>query len=158
MESLIRKKLTIAAAESCTGGLLSNRLTDVSGSSACFKAGVIVYANEAKESFLGVAGRTLKLHGAVSAPVAIEMARAIKHYACADIGISITGIAGPTGGTKAKPVGLVYIALVTDKECAVKELRLRGSREEIKFQASQSALNLIRLSCARSSLSNSRTK
>ena len=145
MESLIRKKLTIAAAESCTGGLLSNRLTDVSGSSACFKAGVIVYANEAKESFLGVAGRTLKLHGAVSAPVAIEMARAIKHYACADIGISITGIAGPTGGTKNKPVGLVYIALARKGQATlVKELRFKGSREEIKFQTSQVALDIIR--------------
>ena len=144
---LIKKKLTIATAESCTGGLLSNRFTNVSGSSGCFKAGVIVYANEAKESFLGVSHKTLRLHGAVSAPVAIEMARAIKHYACVDIGISITGIAGPTGETKKKPVGLVYIALVTDKKSTVKELRFRGSREEVKFQASQTALNLIRLSC-----------
>ncbi|MEI6863128.1 MAG: competence/damage-inducible protein A [Candidatus Omnitrophota bacterium] len=147
VNSLIKKGLTIATAESCTGGLLSHRLTNVSGSSICFKAGVTVYANEAKESFLGVSHKTLKLHGAVSRPVAIEMARAIKHYACVDIGISITGIAGPTGGTKNKPVGLVYIALVTNKGYVVKESRFRGSREEIKLQASQTALNLIRLSC-----------
>ncbi len=146
---LIKKRLTIATAESCTGGLLSSRITNVSGSSKSFKAGMIVYANEAKESFLGVSHKTLKLHGAVSAPVAIEMARAIKHYACADIGVSITGIAGPTGGTKKKPVGLIYIALVTDKKCVAKELRFRGSREEIKFQASQAALNLIRQSILR---------
>ena len=144
VSALMRKSLTIATAESCTGGLLSHRLTNVSGSSKVFKAGVVVYANEAKESFLGVSRNTLKLHGAVSAPVAIEMARAIKHYACVDIGIAITGIAGPTGGTKKKPVGLVYIALVTDKKRIIKELRFRGSREEIKFQASQAALNLIR--------------
>lgn len=143
--ALIKKGLTIASAESCTGGLLANRITNISGSSECFKSGVIVYANEAKENFLGVSHKTLKLHGAVSAPVAIEMARAIKHYACADIGVAITGIAGPTGGTKNKPVGLVCIALVTDKKCITKELRFRGSREEIKFQASQVALNLIRL-------------
>jgi len=147
VDALIKKGLTIATAESCTGGLLSNRLTNVSGSSKCFKSGIIVYENEAKENFLGVSHKTLKLHGAVSAPVAIEMASAIKHYACTDIGISITGIAGPTGGTRKKPVGLVYIALATDKRCIIKEMRFRGSREEIKFQASQAALNLIRAEC-----------
>ena len=145
VDALIKKGLTIATAESCTGGLLSNRITNINGSSKVFKAGIIVYANEAKESFLGVSSKTLKLHGAVSAPVAIEMARAIKHYSCVDIGIAITGIAGPTGGTKKKPVGLVYIALVADKKCATKEMRFRGSREDVKFQASQAALNLIRL-------------
>ncbi len=145
VNSLIKRGLTIATAESCTGGLLSHRLTNVSGSSKCFKSGVIVYENEAKENFLGVSHKTLTRHGAVSSPVAIEMARAIKHYACTDIGVAITGIAGPTGGTKSKPVGLVYIALVTDKRCTVQNAIFRGSREDIKFQASQTALNLTRL-------------
>ncbi|MCX5680152.1 MAG: competence/damage-inducible protein A [Candidatus Omnitrophica bacterium] len=148
VDTLIKKGLTIATAESCTGGLLANRITNVGGSSESFKAGLIAYANEAKESFLGVSHKTLKLHGAVSRPVAIEMAHAIKHYACADIGISITGIAGPTGGTKNKPVGLIYIALVTNEKCIVKEMRFRGSREEIKLQSSQAALDLIRRICA----------
>lgn len=147
---LLKEGLTIAIAESCTGGLLANRLTNVSGSSGCFKAGIVVYANEAKESFLGVSHNTLKKNGAVSAPVAVEMARAIKHYACADIGVAITGIAGPTGGAKKKPVGLVYIALVTDNKCVVEDMRFRGSREEVKFQSAQIALDLIRRTCARS--------
>jgi nicotinamide-nucleotide amidase len=147
---LLKEGLTIAVAESCTGGLLANRLTNVSGSSGCFKAGIVVYANEAKESFLGVSHKTLKKNGAVSAPVAVEMARAIKHYACADIGVAITGIAGPAGGTKKKPVGLVYIALVTDNKCVVEDMRFRGSREEVKFQSAQIALDLIRRTCARS--------
>ncbi len=141
---LTKKKLTIATAESCTGGLLSDRLTNVSGSSKYFMTGIISYSNKSKESFLGISQKLMEKYGAVSRPVAVEMARAIKHFACVDIGISITGIAGPTGGTKYKPVGLVYAALVTDKKRIVMEFRFRGSREDIKFQASQAALNLIR--------------
>ncbi len=141
---MISKKKTIAVAESCTGGLVSSRLTDVSGSSKYFVLGVTAYSNTVKVNMLGVHEELLKQRGAVSREVALEMARGIKLLACVDIGMGITGIAGPTGGTKEKPVGLVYIALVTDKKRIVRKLRFRGSRQEIKFQASQAALDLIR--------------
>jgi len=150
VKALIGKGLTIAVAESCTGGLLANRITNVGGSSKSFIAGVVVYADEAKKNFLGISGKTIERYGAVSKPTAIEMAGAIKHYACVDIGVSITGIAGPAGGTKSKPVGLVYIALSTGKKCAVRKMLFRGSREEIKYQASQAALDMIRRTCAHS--------
>jgi len=141
---LTKKKLTISVAESCTGGLVSHRLTNVSGSSRYFVMGVIAYSNEVKAGLVGVSEKLLKERGAVSGPVAVEMARGVKFLASTDIGIGITGIAGPAGGTKTKPVGLVYIALVIKNKRIVKELRFRGSREEIKFQASQAALDLIR--------------
>ncbi len=146
---LLDKKMTLAVAESCTGGLIANRITDISGSSKYFIAGLVTYSNEAKESFLGVSAGTLKKYGAVSGQVAVEMARGVKHYACADIGLGITGIAGPTGGTARKPVGLVYIAIVTDTKKFAKEWRFKGSRRDIKWQTSQAALNMIRL-CAHS--------
>lgn len=141
---LTGKKLTIATAESCTGGLLAHRLTNISGASAYFTMGVAAYANEVKVNILGVREELIKKEGAVSGKVAQEMASGIRLLAGTDIGISITGVAGPKGGTGAKPVGLVYIALDTDKERIVKEFRFKGSREEIKFQATQAALNLIR--------------
>ncbi len=141
---LIKKRLTIAVAESCTGGLLSHRLTNISGASKYFLMGIVAYSNEIKEKLLFVPEKLLNRHGAVSGPVALEMAKGIRSLGCTDIGIGITGIAGPTGGTKKKPVGLVYLALVTDNKQIVKELRFTGSREEIKFQASQVALDLIR--------------
>ena len=141
---LTRKKLTIAIAESCTGGLLSNRLTNVSGSSKYFIMGVVAYSNNSKESLLAVRRETLQKHGAVSKDVALAMAKGAMWLSCADIGIGITGIAGPTGGTRSKPVGLVYIAIMTDKKSVVREMRFKGSREEIKFRASQVALDLIR--------------
>ena len=141
---LAAMKMTIAVAESCTGGLLSDRITNVSGSSGYFRMGLVAYSDAVKENILGVSKVTLKKYGAVSRPVALEMARGIKLLAGADIGVGITGIAGPTGGTKAKPVGLVYISVVTDLKRIVKECRFKGSREEIKFRASQAALDLIR--------------
>jgi nicotinamide-nucleotide amidase len=141
---LLKKKKTLAIAESCTGGLLSSRITDVPGSSRYFVNGVICYSNGSKENLLGVKRPTLARYGAVSKEVALEMAMGIKHYSCADIGLAITGIAGPTGGTKAKPVGLVYIALVADRKKIIRQLRFKGSRQEIKFQASQAALELLR--------------
>ena len=141
---LTKKKKTLAIAESCTGGLISNRLTNVSGSSKYFMTGVVAYSNESKENMLGVSPRIIKRYGAVSKQVAFQMAKGIRHFACVDIGIGVTGIAGPAGGTKRKPIGLVYIAFVTDKKRIVKEFRFKGSREEIKFQASQAALDMIR--------------
>ena len=141
---LTKKRLTLSIAESCTGGLIAKRITDVAGSSGYFKAGIVTYSNESKESFLGVKAATLRRCGAVSRSVALEMARGIKHFACADIGIGVTGVAGPAGGTKAKPVGLVYIAYATDTKRLVKEYRFKGSRQDVRFQASQAALDLIR--------------
>lgn len=141
---LIKKKKTIAIAESCTGGLVSNRLTDVSGSSKFLMAAIVTYSNKSKEGILGVSKQTLHKYGAVSKQVALGMARGVKHLIHTDMGLAITGIAGPTGGTKSKPVGLVYIAIVTNKKQLVEEFHLRGSRREIKFQASQKALDLIR--------------
>lgn len=141
---LAAKKKTIAIAESCTGGLVSNRITNVSGSSKYFKMGLVTYSNETKENILGVSRDSLRKYGAVSKQVALEMAAGIKLLACVDIAVAITGIAGPTGGTKSKPVGLVYIALFTGKKQIVKEFYFKGSREEIKFQASQVVLDLVR--------------
>jgi nicotinamide-nucleotide amidase len=144
-DKLLRRKMTIAVAESCTGGLIASRVTDISGSSKYFKAGIVAYSNEAKESFLGVSSGTLKRYGAVSGQVALEMAKGIKHYGCADIGVGTTGIAGPKGRTASKPIGLVYIAIATDTKQFAKEWRFRGSRQDIKWQASQAALNMVRL-------------
>ena len=141
---LTKRKKTVAVAESCTGGLISSRLTDVSGSSKYFTAGLAAYSNAIKVNILDVKEETLARYGAVSPQVAQEMARGIKLLAGTDIGLGITGIAGPTGATKMKPVGLVYVALVTGIKDIVREFRFKGSRQEIKFQASQTALNLLR--------------
>lgn len=142
-----KNKKTLAIAESCTGGLISNRITDVAGSSKYFKLGVVAYSDKIKENILWVPGSLIRKHGAVSRQVALEMAEGVRAIANTDIGMGVTGIAGPTGGTKTKPVGLVYIALVTNKKQIVKEFRFRGSRKDIKFQASEAALNLL---CAHS--------
>jgi PncC family amidohydrolase len=134
---------TIAVAESCTGGLISSKITDVSGSSGYFRGGVIAYSNTIKRRLLDVSAISLKRYGAVSKEVVIEMAKGVKSLAKTDIGLGITGIAGPTGGTKNKPVGLVYIGLVTNKKRMVKEFRFKGPRIKIKSLAAQAALNLL---------------
>ncbi len=142
---LRKKKLTLAIAESCTGGLISSRITDVSGSSDYFVMGLVAYSNKAKEYILGVSGKLIQKYGTVSKQVALEMAKGVRLLADTDIGIGVTGIAGPTGGTKSKPVGLVYVALVKRGLTPfVREFRFKGTRSEIKFQASQAALDLIR--------------
>lgn len=142
---LVRKHLTLATAESCTGGLISHRLTNVSGSSAVFVGGVVAYSNEIKKSLLGVSESSLAQYGAVSNPVALEMATGVCKRLNSDIGVGITGIAGPTGGTPEKPVGLVYISVVCIPYNIhiVKEYRFHGSRSEIKQQTSDTALNLL---------------
>ena len=141
---LRKRKMTMAVAESCTGGLISSRITDSSGSSDYFIMGIVAYSNQIKEKILGVSHGVLQKHGAVSEQVALEMAKGARLLADTDIGIGVTGITGPTGGTKSKPVGLVYVALVTSGKKFVKEFKFKGSREEIKFQASQVALDLVR--------------
>ncbi|MCK8817769.1 competence/damage-inducible protein A [Natroniella sulfidigena] len=142
-KSLLEQGLTLATAESCTGGLLGTRLTDVSGSSAYFERGVISYSNQAKQELLGVAEETLKEYGAVSSQTAQEMALGIKKRARTDLGLAITGIAGPTGGTPDKPVGLVYIAVADKEGVASYKYQFKGSRERIKFLTSQQALKLL---------------
>lgn len=121
---LCRDKLKIATAESCTGGGVAKEITEISGSSNVFDCGIIAYANCVKANILKVSWNSLDKYGAVSEQVAVEMARGVKELAGADIGISTTGIAGPTGGTEEKPVGRVHIAVVTDKKVLHRELSL----------------------------------
>ena len=141
---LASRRLTVACAESCTGGLLSHRLTNVPGSSAYFLEGVVAYGNRAKVLRLGVPRALLEAHGAVSAPVAEAMARGIRSRSGAHFGIGITGIAGPGGGSPDKPVGLVHIALAWDPGVASVKVLFRGEREIVKFLSAQKALDMLR--------------
>jgi nicotinamide-nucleotide amidase len=138
------KGYTIATAESCTGGLIAKRLTDVPGSSAYFLEGAVTYSNEAKMRQLGVPEALIAAHGAVSREVAEAMAVGIKSRSGATIGLSVTGIAGPGGGTDAKPVGLVYVGLADDVQVEVKELKIPGGRVEIRERTASAALELVR--------------
>ena len=138
------KGYTIATAESCTGGLIAMRLTDVPGSSAYFLEGVVSYSNDAKTRLVGVPAALVAAHGAVSADVADAMARGVKERSGATIGLSVTGVAGPGGGTDAKPVGLVFVGLADDVQSEVKQLNLFGNRQEIRQRASQAALDWVR--------------
>ena len=141
----IKMDKTLAVAESCTGGLLGSRITEVEGSSAFFKGGVVSYSNESKIDILGVKRSTLKSCGAVSTQVAAEMAERIRKLFSVDYGISITGIAGPSGGTESKPVGLVHIGLSSKLNTVVKKFIFSTSRSQIKIKTSQAALNILRL-------------
>ena len=141
---LAGKGLHIAAAESCTGGMITSRLTDVPGSSRYVDQSVITYSNAAKTELLGVPMELLKAHGAVSEPVALAMADGIRVRADVDVGVGVTGIAGPTGGTPEKPVGMVVVAVVTASDRRCRTFRFFGEREQVKFQASQSALDMVR--------------
>jgi nicotinamide-nucleotide amidase len=137
--------LTIAAAESCTGGLLLSRLTDVAGSSAYVVGGVVAYSNDVKTAQLDVPGELIDAHGAVSEPVAVAMAEGVRARTRADIGVGITGIAGPDGGTPQKPVGTVCVAVVgPDQVARVRTFSFPGGRPQIKFQATQAALDMVR--------------
>jgi len=144
VDKLIQKNKTIAIAESCTGGLMASALVDIPGSSKVLLEGFVTYSNEAKISRLNVSGKTLKEHGAVSGETAYEMAVGVSKVSGADIGIGITGIAGPEGGTDEKPVGLVYIALYINGNVTVNELKFTGNRQRIRGRAVMSALDMIR--------------
>ena len=135
---------TLALAESCTGGLVAHRLTEVPGSSAYLDRGLVTYSNKAKQELLGVSPGLLRKHGAVSGQVAEAMARGIRAKSHVDLGVSITGIAGPGGGTANKPVGLVYMAIDGPHGCQSQRFQFWGDRTEIKFRSSQAALNMIR--------------
>lgn len=149
MEEVVGLKLsvgryTLAVAESCTGGLIAQRLTDVPGSSKYFVEGVVAYSNDAKQRTLGVEPILLLEHGAVSAPVAEAMAEGVRKRAGADFGLSVTGIAGPDGGSEEKPVGLVFIALSDEVQTEHRKLQIPGDRHLIRWRASQAALDLLR--------------
>lgn len=141
--SLKKRGLKLGVAESCTGGLLSHRLTNIPGSSNYYNCGVVSYSNQAKSELLNVPPSLIQEKGAVSAEVAEKMAEGAKKAAKADIGIGITGIAGPTGATPEKPAGLVYIAISTQDKKMCQKLIFSGDREKIKWKASQAALYLL---------------
>ena len=136
--------LHITVAESCTGGLLGARLTAIPGSSSVVLGGVIAYSNEVKRDLLGVRPETLEAHGAVSEPVAVEMAAGVRRSIGAEIGIAITGVAGPGGGTAEKPVGLVWIAVDLSGTMRTHGSRFIGDRAEIRFRSTQAALDIVR--------------
>jgi nicotinamide-nucleotide amidase len=147
---LAGRKMTVAVAESCTGGLIGHRLTQVPGSSAYLDRVAVCYSNRAKIELLGVPESLIRRHGAVSGPVAAAMAKGVRIKSRVDIGLSVTGIAGPAGGTPQKPVGLVYVGLNARRSNrasggnTVIECRFHGTRDTIKLRASQAALNLLR--------------
>ncbi|MBI3741517.1 MAG: CinA family protein [Chloroflexi bacterium] len=143
-ELLIAQKQTLALAESCTGGLISHWLTNVPGSSAYLVASVIAYAYEAKVAALGVAWETLNQYGAVSAETVTAMARGVREKFSATIGIAVTGIAGPGGGTPDKPVGLTFIALAAPNDLQIEKHVWRGNRLENKTQSAHAALQLLK--------------
>jgi len=144
---LLKNHLTIALAESCTGGLIGARLTNVPGSSAYFLGGVVAYANQVKENVLGVPEDILQTYGAVSEKTAVAMAKSVRGLLQADLGLGVTGIAGPAGGTEVKPVGLVYIALVAPGSGDCRRFLFPGERAGVRWGASNAALKMIREYC-----------
>jgi nicotinamide-nucleotide amidase len=141
---LAQRRLTLAVAESCTGGMIAARMTNISGSSEYFERGVVTYSNESKTEILGVPKELIEKHGAVSREVAAAMARGIKQSGRTDLGLAVTGIAGPTGGTKEKPVGLVYISLASAEGAKTDEYNFYGNRDQVRVQAAQTALDMVR--------------
>jgi PncC family amidohydrolase len=140
---LIDKKLTIAVAESCSGGLLAQLLTDLPGSSQYFLMGMVTYNNSSKKRFLGVPAHLLATHGAVSLAAAKYMALSVKKRAGADTSIAITGIAGPSGATQGKPIGTVFIAVTMRNRVASARCRFSGNRSSIRKQAAAAGLRLL---------------
>ena len=144
VQKLIKKKLKVSFAESCTGGLLSSSITSISGSSKVFNLGLIVYSNKAKVNILKVPNKIMKKYGAVSEECCLSMVKNLSKISKANISISITGIAGPNGGTKLKPVGLVYIAVSYNGNVWVKEFNFFPKRLIHREITSQAALNMVR--------------
>jgi nicotinamide-nucleotide amidase len=142
-EQLKARHLTVATAESCTGGLLAHILTNISGSSDYFHRGIIAYSNQAKIDLLNVSKQSLRDHGAVSSQIAEAMAIGIRIHSHVDIGISTTGIAGPTGGTKDKPVGLVFIGFATSNQVKVEKFIFSGTRLHNKESTCNAALQML---------------
>lgn len=140
---LTQKNKTLAIAESCTGGLISNKLTNTPGSSQYFLLGIVAYSNKAKVKILKVPASTLRKSGAVSKNTALSMARGVQKLTNSDFALATTGIAGPTGGTKNKPIGTVFIACASKKRIICKKFRFRGTRRSIKNQTAKASLNLL---------------
>ena len=150
MEEVIAEQLkssscTVSLAESCTGGLISHRITQIPGSSAYLDRAFVCYSNQAKHDLLQVPKDLLKRHGAVSAPVARAMAVGARKQSRSDISLSVTGIAGPDGGSVRKPVGLVFVGIDGENGNMTKKFQFFGDRQDVKTRASQAALNLLRL-------------
>ena len=141
---LLRNKKTIAVAESCTGGLISHQLTNISGSSKYFKLGVVAYSKQAKSKVLKIKKQDLNRFGVVSKKITAIMARNVRKFAHSDIGLATTGIAGPTGGSKNNPVGTVYIALAFRNSIFVEKFKFKGTRTQIKNKAKNKSLLLIK--------------
>jgi nicotinamide-nucleotide amidase len=144
---LLSLNMTIAVAESCTGGLICHRLTNVSGSSDYLERGVVAYSNLSKIQLLGVSDQVISTHGAVSEECVRAMATGVRRLAGTDLGLSVSGIAGPTGGTPEKPVGTVYMALNYNEDVRCWNYLFEGSRGEIKEKAAEEALMRIREHC-----------
>lgn len=143
VQCLKDKGLTLATAESCTGGLLSKRITDVSGASGVYPGGVVSYSNDVKAKLLGVSKDDLRTHGAVSEPVARQMAEGVRRAIGADLGVGITGIAGPRSDDTLKPVGLVFIATSNGETTLCAECHFDGDRSEIRSQSADFAAELV---------------
>ena len=139
----IEKKVTFGTAESCTGGLISAFVTDIAGASAVFYGGIVSYDNSIKEKLLGVRAETLRAKGAVSPETATEMSAGALRALGVDLAVSVTGIAGPGGGTDKKPVGLVYISVASQRGSSVTENHFFGDRESVRLQTVQRALSLL---------------
>ena len=138
------KKMFLTTAESCTGGMIATSITDITGSSKMFDRGFVTYSNDAKQDMLGVSPDTINIHGAVSSPCANAMVLGALSNSNADIAVSVTGIAGPDGGSKGKPIGLVYIGVcIKGKEPKITECNFSGDRDSIRKQASEKALSLL---------------
>lgn len=144
-QRLIDRKRTLSVAESCTGGLLGGALTALPGTSAIYLGGACLYSNDAKEFQLGVPKELMIEHGSVSEATSLEMARRIRQAFSADIGLSITGIAGPGGGSENKPVGLVHIAAVSARNQLHKQLNIAGNRDQVREGGVQASLGLLEL-------------
>jgi len=140
---LKERGLTLSIAESCTGGLICDRITNISGSSDYFMGGMVTYSNESKAKHLGIPLSIIKRHGAVSSQVARRMAQGVLKAFHTTFGLSATGVAGPTGGTKRSPVGRVFIGFTNGRRTWVKKLHLKGSRREIKKEATEEALQFF---------------
>jgi PncC family amidohydrolase len=142
-EACLARGLTVATAESCTGGLVAHLITEVPGSSGYFRGGVVVYSDDLKASLLGVPGEALTRHGAVSAQVAVAMAEGVRARLQADLGVGVTGVAGPDGGTDSKPVGLVYVAVTGGAAPTVGRFTWPHDREGNKRSSAEAALRML---------------
>jgi len=155
---LIKRKLSVAVAESCTGGLLSKLLTDFAGSSSYFLMGVVAYHNEAKGTALHIPSSLITKRGAVSKEVALAMATRVQKIAGADLGVGITGIAGPSGAATGKPVGTVFIAVAAKKRTSYGRFHFTGTRRTIRIRAARAALKLLDSSLRMTKYRSLRTK